>query len=341
MNMALFNVNVLIQDEDTPMWSLYFYKPYRRHCHSVDVIKIETFTPENYTKELKVPFTSLFPSRHLKFNYCPLLVSTLSIPPFVFIPKANGSTTFTGLDVTIVNEIAKTLHLLPIYMLAPDKKNRGSIFQNGTATGAVKMVIDGDANMTIGTYALSPERINLMSHTKPYFQNLFIFAFRESDQLATPLARLMSPFQSSIWVAVAFLLSISILVILLTKRLPLRHRHFIIGGRMNRTPILNMMNSLIGNSISNPRMADGRSFCVFGRSLFALWLFFWLVVRNSYQGSLYQSLQSQRVKSPFDTVEKVRKSNVNIYITSTAVNLIPKEFSRQRYILFLQLFFSL
>lgn len=330
MDVGLLNVNILIKTQDALMWSLYYYKPYIRNCHSVDVIQIESFSSKNFTNELNVKFDDLFPSRQFKFTKCPLFVSTFSFDPYVIIRTSNGSTTFDGIDVIIVREIAKTLNLVPIFMLAPDKKNRGIIFPNGTATGAIKMVLDGDANMTVGTYALSVERVNAMAYTKSYSQTAFIFAFKESIELVTPLARLMSPFQDIVWISIAFLLIVSTFIILLTKKLSLRQRHFIIGGHINRTPILNMVNALIGNAISNPRMAHGQSFGVFSRTLCILWLFFWLVVRNSYQGSLYETLQNQRVKSPFDAVEKVRMSNANIYIISTAINLIPEGFNTER-----------
>lgn len=330
LHLGLLNVNVLVKHENVPLWSLFFYKPYAQSCHSIDVIKIETFSPNNYTVDLSVPFDNLFPSREFKFKNCPLFISTFSVEPYVIIQNSNGSKTYHGVDVTIVNEIAKTLHLIPKYLQPPDGRNRGTIYKNGTATGAQKMVIDGDANMTVGTYALSMERVNLMSYSRSYTQNALIFAFKKNAQLTTPLARLMSPFQTFVWISIAFLLFISILVILLTKKLSMQHRHFMIGGQMNRTPILNMINMVIGNSIANPKMTQERHFGVFARTLCILWLFFWLIVRNSYQGSLYETLRGHRVESSYDTIEKVRMSTAKIYITGTANNLLPEGFNSAR-----------
>lgn len=193
-------------------------------------------------------------------------------------------------------------------------------------------VLDKDANMTTGSYAPTLARINAMAYTHAYSKSLFIFAFLESNQLATPLAKLMTPFQGSVWILIAFLVSFSIFAILMTKRLSTQQRHFIIGGRMNRTPVLNMMSVLIGNVISNPIIMEHEQyFGVFARSLFMLWIFFWLIVRSSYQGSLYESLQNQRAISLYDTVEKVRMSNVRIGITGTGLDLIPDGFDRNRY----------
>lgn len=184
--------------------------------------------------------------------------------------------------------------------------------------------------MTVGSYAVNRERARIMSYTQSYLHNGFFFAFVQSTAPLTPLTRLMAPFQNNMWISIAMLLSVSTFAILLTKRLSTRQRHFVIGGRMNRTAIVNMLSVIIGNAIPNPRMTNRQNFGVFARTLAILWLFFWLVVRNSYQGSLYQFFQSHQIVSPFDMVEKVRTSNVRINVINTAVGLIPEEFQGDR-----------
>lgn len=184
--------------------------------------------------------------------------------------------------------------------------------------------------MTIGTHGLTLERALWLSYTRSYIQHNVIFAFAESNIFQGPLERLMAPFQSSVWISISILVVISTVVILLTKQLPRQQRHFIIGGYMNRTPIINMINGVIGNVISNRRMLHRRYFGTFARTLTLLWVLFWFIVRNAYQGSLYDHFQSHRTYSPYDTVEKVRNSNVTIYMFNTAVAIIPDVFDKRR-----------
>lgn len=99
---------------------------------------------------------------------------------------------------------------------------------------------------------------------------------------------------------------------------------------MNRTPILNMINILIGSVISNRRMSHQQYFGVFARTLAILWVFFWLVVRNSYQGALYGFLKTQRNSSQFDTVKKILESDVKINVLGSAKGLIPQIFNPDR-----------
>lgn len=141
MKLGLLNVNVLIKEANATMWTLHMYKPYVRHCHSIDIFKIGTFSSENYTNILNTPPEDLFPSKQPIFRMCPIFVTTIRYEPFVIIRKeSNGSITYDGIDVKIVNEISKTLNLIPVYMQAPDKNNRGMIFPNGTSTGALSLV---------------------------------------------------------------------------------------------------------------------------------------------------------------------------------------------------------
>lgn len=116
------------------------------------------------------------------------------------------------------------------------------------------------------------------------------------------------------WLLIGGTLSLSIGMILLTKKLPRQWRHFIIGGRRNRTPILNMWNTVLGGPICNSRMKHRRLFGTFGRTLLMLWILLWFVIRNSYQGSLYEFLQRHRFSSPYDTIEKIDDTNCKIFM---------------------------
>lgn len=140
MKLGLLSVNVLIEEKNST-WTLHLYKPYFRNCYSFEIIKLNTFTIENYTNELEIAYTDLYPSELIKFPNCPLFISTFSLKPFVIVKGfKNGTEIYSGLDVEITNEISKTLNLNPIYMQATDKTVRGLIFSNGTITGAMGMV---------------------------------------------------------------------------------------------------------------------------------------------------------------------------------------------------------
>lgn len=137
MTLGLMDVNILIKDELSTLWSLHFYKPFIKDCNSLEIVKLNTFSSRNYTNELDISFKHIFPQKQITFCGCPLHISTFSFEPFVIIRDgANGSTIYDGIDVIIVTEISKTLNLIPMFI----QKTRGMIYKNGTSTGATKMV---------------------------------------------------------------------------------------------------------------------------------------------------------------------------------------------------------
>lgn len=130
----------------------------------------------------------------------------------------------------------------------------------------------------------------------------------------SPFTRLTAPFPLEIWLMIGGTLAAAIAMILLTKTLSRKWRHFYIGGRLNRTPILNMWMTVLGSPVCNPRMTNRRSFGTFARTLLMLWILLWFVLRNSYQGSLYNFLQRHRFSSVYDTIEKIYEADCKILI---------------------------
>ena len=140
----------------------------------------------------------------------------------------------------------------------------------------------------------------------------------------------MAPLSQHTWITICSVILVSTVVLLLTKQLSRRWRHFYIGGEMNRTPILNMWTSVLGNPIANPRITNGRNLGNFARTLTILWILLWLIIRNAYQSSLYTYLQSNRLTSPYDTVEKIRKSDCKVLTPPATYGLIKDIFDRNR-----------
>lgn len=141
---------------------------------------------------------------------------------------------------------------------------------------------------------------------------------------------LTAPFKLCVWIVISVVLFAATMIILLTKKLNQRWRHFFIGGRRNRTPILNMWTSLLGNCIGNPRIAHGFNYGTFARTLTILWIFLWFIIRNSYQGALYTYLQRQQPISPYDTIAKIRESNCRIMSTPSGYHILKSFIKHDR-----------
>lgn len=189
-------------------------------------------------------------------------------------------------------------------------------------------------DMTIAGYMLTKSRAELLLPSDSYLQASMGFVYKEVETQLASIVRLTAPFEFNLWIAIFVILVLIVPIILLSKMMSQKWRHFFIGGRLNRTPILNSWSCVLGNPISNRMIVNGRFIGNFGRTLFILWIFTWLVVRNSYQGALYRFLQENRITSPFDTVEKVAASNCRILSPASKFPFVQHLLNRDRSVLF-------
>lgn len=170
-----------------------------------------------------------------------------------------------------------------------------------------------------------------MIPTITFLQGRVHFAFHIYDEFESPLYLPLAPFSTPLWIFLTVFVATSIIIVLLTKHLPTRKRHFLIGGRLNRTPIFNMINLIFYGSIANRYMLkQTRYFGTFSRSLTMIWILGFLFIRSAYESSLYTCPQDKKLPSPYDTVEKVNNSGVVINSTPGPVAFLSKLFDPKR-----------
>lgn len=149
----LRDVNVLIQEANTSIWILSYHVAYVKDCYTFGVFEIERFTSDNYTLPLLHTYNDIFPVLK-KFPNCRVFVATFPYQPFVILHSPvnrSGQTIYNGFDVKIVHEISKSLNMTAKYS-SDLEANRGLIFRNGTATGAMGMVSEYDYFKIIPNY---------------------------------------------------------------------------------------------------------------------------------------------------------------------------------------------
>ena len=83
--------------------------------------------------------TGLFePSRD--FNQCLFTVSVVKSEPFVIVNQSTPVWTVSGIDVKIVELLSSRLNFRYRFVHPPDHEAGGTIYPNGTVTGALGMV---------------------------------------------------------------------------------------------------------------------------------------------------------------------------------------------------------
>lgn len=136
----LLNAHVLIQDQPQ-FWTLYTFMPYQKDCSNLSDVKIESFTPFNYTENMTVTKDQLFPEKLNDFNQCPLTIAIAYLNPFIIAPEnADANHTYDGIEFEIVEQIAKSLNFHPVFVSSTDGTAHGVILANKTITGNLKLV---------------------------------------------------------------------------------------------------------------------------------------------------------------------------------------------------------
>lgn len=170
-----------------------------------------------------------------------------------------------------------------------------------------------------------------MMASAPYSQVELGFAILPSEDISTPLAKLLAPFTTHVWQSTSLCVVLAVIIIFVTKPMTRRWRHFIIGGYLNSTPVLNMWNAFLGGSIGNPRFGTARFLSTFARTLLLIWSTGCLVLRGSYQGALYNFFQREILSSPLDTISKINQSDCSLIVMSTATSSLDEfYFARSR-----------
>lgn len=188
--------------------------------------------------------------------------------------------------------------------------NRGRLYENGTCSpGAMKKVIDGEADLTVSMYALTELRLKYMDSTNSHFEFPFLLIVPPGAML-TPFEKLARPFQIEVWASLALTYFFGFLIIFAITRTRNESLMMMIFGESVNPPMLNMLDISFGGSMHTIPSKNGP------RLMLASFLLFCLVVRSVYQGLLFDLLQSDNRAHPVMTVDEMIEKDFHFYMYS-------------------------
>ncbi|KAG4073596.1 hypothetical protein HA402_000820 [Bradysia odoriphaga] len=312
-------------------WLMSTFMPFVKSCNSLQQHDIAMLTEQNYS--LSGSTDVIYPQKLQDFRQCPIIAAVFHTPPFIIVHSNGSDETVDGIDTRILGQMAKKFNFKLVYRTPRDKRGRGTIYTNGSVTGCIKMIVDQEANLTVGAYMRTPLRSHYMVPSESYIQVALGFAVLPSEDISTPMERILAPFTMHLWECTSIFVTLAVVIILITKTMNRRWRHFAIGGHVNRAPILNLWNSFLGGSIGNPMFATARYLSTFARTLLVIWSTGCLVLRGSYQGALYDFMQREDLSSPLDTISKINNSDCDLIVMSTATSSLDEfYFDRSRHL---------
>lgn len=175
-------------------------------------------------------------------------------------------------------------------------------------------------NLSIASIVLSNENSYKFSMSSPYYYGALIYAIPYGASYSS-FDKLFFPFQPTIWMCISLMLvSVSIAIILL-KTASRKVRSFVIGNR-NNGPFCNLIAISLG--ITMPAYAVPHR--NFARTILMILLAATLVLRNAYQGNLFNFLKTQKQRPPLFRVQDIWKADVDICVPETFHQLYVEEF---------------
>ncbi|XP_059223287.1 uncharacterized protein LOC106085013 [Stomoxys calcitrans] len=310
------NVNILLMIGKHAY--LYTYFPFRAHkCHS--------FEPEMYISFRGIEnggnfstIKTFYPSKVMNLHGCPLTIVTWNYPPYIFVDRDESTgklLALRGLEGSLITLMAERMNFT-IETKTPKQRKLGTVYDNGTVTGAMGMVAKREANITIFAYIYTAARSEAMLASESYATIPYVLAIPNGRPL-TPFERLVKPFHYIIWICLSCTLFIAVVFIYMLRFIGKTRIINLVQGDRNQTPLTNLLSILYGISVHN-NIPYGN----FARFLFNSWVLYNLVLRSAYNGELFKMLHDGTTHNDVETIEQEVQKNYTIYTFPSLAKVI-------------------
>lgn len=171
----------------------------------------------------------------------------------------------------------------------------------------MKKLMNDEADLILGFFFITSLRLKFFDSIESHIGFPFVLIVPPGEKFSS-LEKIFRPFQLSIWIAIFAVLFCGILIIFITNTTRNKNLRQLIFGEVVNSPYLNMVDIFFGGSMSSlPKKT-------FSRLLLSTFLIFCFVVRNSYQGLLFQNMQSDDRAKPVMTVEEMIEKNFDFHM---------------------------
>lgn len=165
-----------------------------------------------------------------------------------------------------------------------------------------------EANVSLGGIIVAASRAEIFSMSYAYVYGSLVYAI-PSGKPYSSFEKLFFPFKYIIWSCICALFVIATILLVALKCFPKKMRNFLLG-KSNNMPLFNMYNICLGGTVSM-RDIPLRNFA---RTLLLIWLLATLVLRNAYQGKLFDNLRSHQRAAPYFNLDELYASELKLYL---------------------------
>ncbi|XP_063530595.1 uncharacterized protein LOC134741663 [Cydia strobilella] len=136
---------------------------------------------------------------------CVLQVGTHNYPPMVISDIDPNNKLAVGIEITLLNILAKVENISLNYVFFPESLEFGHVFDNFTITGILRKLYNNEVDLVIGAFALNSRRAL-------FFDFIWTFPYEDSFVTVTPSAGLLERwriiyivFKPLVWLLLLFI----------------------------------------------------------------------------------------------------------------------------------------
>lgn len=168
------------------------------------------------------------------------------------------------------------------------------------------------------------KRLEAYSISTVHFYGSLLFAIPHGKPY-TSIEKLYFPFAKNVWMCLCAIFMIAAGIIVGLKMHAQCYRVFFIG-KSNPMPFFNMINVCLGGTVT-PNSIPIRNFA---RTILLIWMISTLVLRNAYQGKLFNYLRSNQQRAPFYKLDQLYESNLKLYLYDSFYPVLAEILPEQR-----------
>ncbi|XP_054727319.1 uncharacterized protein LOC129236997 [Anastrepha obliqua] len=311
-------INVSLLFESKPNYvKVYTYFPFFENstCKANNVRVINAYN-NSWQKPLA---TDIFPKKLLNMQNCSLTVAVWDAPPYLsYNPNKSGYAQLGYFEGEMLIELAKKLNFSMDLLEPANDEQRGLRLANGTLTGAMKLLDDHLADMSLGCFRYTIERCEVLTGALPYYQSWQIFGVKLAGKTYTSLEILAFPFDLRTWLCLLLSLQITLLLAYTINYCSNYSQlaRIIIGYPRPRTPLTNTYSLFLGVPILHAPRTN------FARFVLIMWVIYGYVMRNAYQSFLYKLLQTDLYRTPPTDIFQLINEDYSLIMTETTFNTV-------------------
>lgn len=219
---------------------------------------------------------------------------------------STGNIEVYGSEKDILVELSEKLNFKATFKI--DGEFPGFVFENGTATGPLGKVINGECDVAIGYISLQYLRTLFFSETKAYTIIPLVMIVPPGEEYGE-IGKFAQPFTIEVWISLYVVIVIALMVIFVVSRSPKTVHNFVIGRKVTN-PIFNLLS--IGYGMSQNRLPTRN----FARFILMSYILYWIILRSAYTGGIYKILESSS-KPAVASIDEMLDNNFKFYFYET------------------------